>query len=183
MKKLISKQVLPLLLLLLVAVLLIGTTVAFLVSRTDPVENIFRASKVDVEIHETFENNVKTDVSIENTGDIDAYIRCIFTVNWMDDEGNVYAEAPDDDDYVLSLKNGTQWFTADGTMYYYAYPVSSGATTEVLIERCVLAQGVTPPEGYHLSVDIYAEGIQADPVDAVTQAWNVTVDGDGRISK
>ena len=77
-----------------VVVVLAVPTLAFLLSRTDPVVNSFQPSKVTCEINETFENGVKTDVSVKNTGNTTAYIRASIVVSWVDESGNISAVPP-----------------------------------------------------------------------------------------
>ena len=65
---------------LIMAVLLllgaaVGTTVAFLIDKTEPVTNTFTYAKVSCEVTENFTNNKKDNVRVKNTGTTDAYIR------------------------------------------------------------------------------------------------------------
>lgn len=154
-----------------------GSTMAFLVDGTEPVINTFTPSKVTCEVVETFENNVKSNVMIQNTGDTDAYIRAAIVVTWKDDNGNVYAEKPViSTDYTISFDN--DWISKDG-YYYYPSAIKPNGQTAVLIEKCTPVSGKAP-EGYTLSVEILAEAIQSSPDNAVEEAWHVNV-SNGRI--
>ena len=55
----------------------VGSTVAFLVTKTAPVENKFTYANVTCAVAETFTpgGTTKNDVKIQNTGTTDAYIR------------------------------------------------------------------------------------------------------------
>ena len=53
----------------------IGSTVAFLITNTGPVENTFAYASVSCEVKEDFNGSTKKDVQIKNTGSTDAYIR------------------------------------------------------------------------------------------------------------
>ena len=47
----------------------VGSTVAFLVTQTEPVENKFSYAKLSTEITEVFTGDTKSNVQIYNTGD------------------------------------------------------------------------------------------------------------------
>ena len=53
----------------------------------------------------------------------------------------------------------------------------------MLIKECKKVDGVTPPDGYDLSVEIIASGIQSTPDGAVKEAWGMTVDANGQLTK
>lgn len=159
----------------------VGTTLAFLVDKTEEVENTFTPSKVACEVDETFTNNVKSDVKIKNTGDTDAYIRATAVITWQDSAGNVYGVAPVvDKDYTIAYGNG--WIVGSDGYYYYPSAVAPASSTTNLINRCTVI-GSAPKEGYTLHVEILAQGIQSVPTNAVAEAWGVTVANDDTISK
>lgn len=80
---------------LLVAILLIPTTVFFtLAYRTDTTEEItnnFDPKEVVIKIIEDFDGAIKKDVTITNTGEVDAYVRFKITISAIDGDGNVVA--------------------------------------------------------------------------------------------
>ena len=157
--------------LLLLLCCTVAGTLAYLVTSTDPVTNTFTPAHVSTAVDETFENGVKSDVKIKNTGDIPAYIRAAVIINWADGDGNVSATPVKTTDYTIKwTKEG---WVEHGGYYYYTAPVAVGALTGQLFTGCELAKGVTPPEGYSLQVTILADGIQSEPADAVIQAWGV----------
>ena len=163
----------------------IGSTIAYLVARTPPVDNTFTPVAVSCQIHENFDtaNNVKRDVTVENTGDISAYIRVAIVVNWVSDSGTVYGGGPvAGTDYSISI-NDADWFICTDGFYYYKMPVDAGNHTTVLINSIAPVEG-TEPEGYSLSVNIVASAIQSEPSAAVESAWrHVNVNDDGTISQ
>lgn len=166
-----TKQPVALVALLLLLCCTVAGTLAYLVDSTDPVTNTFTPAHVSTAVDETFENGVKSDVKIQNTGDIPAYIRAAVIINWADANGNVSATPVEATDYTI------KW-TMDGWVehngyYYYTTPVATGALTGQLFTECELAEGITPPKGYSLQVTILADGIQSEPADAVIQAWGV----------
>lgn len=186
------------LILLLTLVLLIGSgigmTVGFLSTRTEPVQNDFTYGKVSCEVLETFgkDNNryIKRDVRIKNTGNTSAYIRVLLVFTWKDANGNVYVNKPQiNKDYQINpdISNGWSIYqNSIGTFsYYYKYPVAAGEETPNLIDSLRQTPGVVGPENgkYALSVEIVADAVQAEPTDAVTDAWDgATVGADGALT-
>lgn len=155
----------------------VAGTVAFLIDSTGPVKNTFEPSHVTTYVEETFANGEKKDVRIQNTGDIDAYIRVAVIVNWADASGNVSGTAPvKDTDYTISYNNDG-WFEGSDGYYYCKAPVKSvkqdakDCYTPVLIKSCVKATGAQVPAGYDLQVTILADGIQSVPDKVVNEAW------------
>lgn len=157
-----------------------GATLAFLMVTTPSLTNVFQYGHVTCKVDETFQDNVKTNVSIKNTGDTQSYIRVKLVFTWKDAEGNVSAQPVKTGDYTLELKEDG-WFEKDG--YYYAKaPVAPKDNTPVLIEKCTEV-AANAPDGYTLSLEILADAIQSTPTRAVEQAWDVTVGADGLQTK
>lgn len=167
--------------LLSVIALSIGTTLAFIFTNTGKVENTFNPTRVSCDVTEEFENNIKTNVSVKNTGNTDAYIRAAVIVTWIDNDGNVYASAPQEDtDYTITLADGfsESWLIDKNGFYYCKAPVAPDSDTPLLIEECRVIDG-RAPEGYHLSVEILASAIQSEPSSVVEEQWGVTVTDSG----
>lgn len=161
----------------------VGMTVAFIIDSTNTITNTFVPSQVSCLVQETnWEdgNTVKTDVSVQNTGDTGAYIRAAIVINWQDDEGNVYGTAPVNGvDYTISINNEDWTLGRDG-FYYHKSAVDPSNLTSVLIENCTV-KAVAPKDGYTLSVEILASAVQSTPATAAEQAWGATVT-DGTLS-
>lgn len=173
--------------LLLVLGVAVGGTVAFLSTRTDSKENTFTPSKVTCEVTETFNNNVKSNVAVKNTGDTTAFIRAAINVTWMKDaeagteyvaaNQTVSAKIPvEGTDYSIKLADNTNWIRGADGYYYYKLPVDPQVSTGVLIEECKLQNNASVPDGYHLSVEIVASAIQSAPDSVVQSMWHVTVE-------
>ena len=162
--------------------MVIGTSLSFLKTQKGPLVNEFASSYVTSEVIEKFENNIKSNVKIQNTGDIDAYIRAAVIVTWKDKSGNVYPKMPvADTDYTIAFSDiGWDINTSDG-YYYYTTPVAPNETTKPLIKTVIPVDEKTP-EGYWLSVEILGDAIQSLPTKAVVDSWGVTVTN-GQISK
>lgn len=172
--------------LLLVLGVAVGGTVAFLSTRTDSKENTFTPSKVTCEVTETFNNNVKSNVAVQNTGDTTAFIRAAINVTWMSNQDaadqTVSSKVPvKNTDYSIQLADNTNWIQGADGYYYYQLPVKPQDSTEVLIEECKLQNNASVPDGYHLSVEIVASAIQSVPDSVVQSMWHVTV-ADGKIT-
>lgn len=162
---------------LIMAVLLIlgatvGSTVAFLIDKTEPVENAFEYAKVSCEVTEKFEQNKKEDVKVKNTGTTDAYIRATYVVNWVDAQGSIAASEPAGYSYSLTENSDSKWIAEDG-YFYYTLPVAPGASTEGSLLTCTVTYPDNPE--YTLSVEILAEAIQSTPDNAVQEAWSVSI--------
>lgn len=176
-----GRQVLLLAALAVIAMGVVGGTVAYLVTNTDPVVNTFEPGYVSCRINEKgsdgekdFENNVDTvkkNVTVTNTGNVDAYIRAAIIVTWK--SGNdIVATVPENDiDYrIIGLENNKKW-TKIGDYYYYYEKVSPNGTTSNLFDSCE----VLTDNGYTLSVEILADAIQAEPERVVEENWHVTI--------
>ena len=159
----------------------LGTTIAYLMANTDDTVNVFTPGEVQTEIEEDFDGEVKENVTVKNTGNVDAYLRAAIVVTWQDEEGNILASVPVlGTDYEMTLGTDTGWFQAEDGYYYYSRPVPAGGKSGILIESC---KPLVEKEGCVLSVEILSSAIQSTPADAVTEAWGVTVDADGILSK
>ena len=162
-----GRQVLLLAALVVIAMGVVGGTVAYLVTKTDPVVNTFTPGEVSCKIDETFDGTTKSNVYVTNTGNTNAYIRAAIIVTWKDAAGNIAATVPaKGTDYTLEL-NETDWVEHDG-YYYYKGSVAPNAQTENLIITCTAKNS---NGDYTLSVEILADAIQSSPDSAVTQAW------------
>ena len=151
----------------------VGGTWAFLVAQSEPVQNNFTYAHVRCTIDEKFENGVKSDVTIKNTGDIPAYIRARIVVTWKDTSGNVSAVPVKNTDYTIAF-NETDW-TQQGDYWYCKTAVNPDDFTPELITECKKTDNANAPKDYYdLSVEILADAIQSEPASAVTEAWGYT---------
>ena len=156
-----------------------GSTVAYLIDTTGQVANTFEYAKVSCEITENFDKTTKSNVQVKNTGTISAYIRAAVVANWIDVDGNIAASVPEGYSYDLTCSSGS-WAQGKDGFFYYLLPVAPGASTEGNLLTCTVTCPETPE--YTLSVEVLAEAIQSTPASAVNEAWNVAVDGDGKLS-
>ena len=160
----------------LVFAVAVAGTLAFLTTHTAEVKNTFTPSKVPNKVVEEFDGNVKSDVKIKNEGDVPAYIRVALVATWVNDKGEVLGEQAD---YSVTYPESSKWKQHTDGYYYYTEKVDANTTTGVLFEEIKLKDGVTPPAGYSLSIEILSQSIQADGVDSATNktpvmlAWGV----------
>lgn len=154
---------------LLIAVLLlistaVGSTAAFLVTKTGPVVEDFAYAQVSCQVTDT--------MGVKNTGTAQAYIRASYAVNWLDGEENIVAAVPED--YSCDLAENPQgaWVEGGDGYFYYPDPVDPGGEAPSLLTCSVLC----PEEPvYTLSVEVVAEAIQSNPAGAAAEAWGVRV--------
>ena len=160
----------PLLLLaslVLLLALAVGGTVAWLNSSSGPVTNTMTPGQVPITITETFENGFKSEVSVTNKGNIDAYIRVAIVANAVDENGNIIAgTAPS---YTVKEK----WQLLEDGYYYYKGAVAPKDKTEELFTGPVDVRGG--------ELNILAESIQvlggSDGKTASVYAWGHSFDG------
>ena len=170
------KLVICLILLLMISV---GGTIAFVVTHTSEIRNTFTESVVKCEVDETFKDNVKSNVSIKNTGDTTAYIRAFVNVTWMNESKQVVASVSPKEktDYEINYST-SGWIKGSDGYYYYSLPVQPNNKTSVLINSCELLETASAPDGYYLSVEIVCSAIQSTPVSVVSDIWHVQLSGD-----
>ena len=152
-------------------VLAVGGTIAWLIDKDSPLVNTFDPSKVTCEVQEKFDGKVKSDVNVKNTGDIDAFIRVKLVTYRTNADGKHIggtAEIPD-------FTPGEGWVKY-GDYYYYTKPVAPNAKPATnLISSITLTDSYTDADGGMQAIDVMAEAIQSVPADAVRQAWGVSI--------
>lgn len=166
-----AKRILMATVLLMLAVVAVGSTIAYIVSATKPVINSFERAEMSCEVTEVFDGKIKQNVAIKNTTPdmVAGYIRAVVMIRWEDEFGNVYAKTPAEGvHYTISYGDG--WEKGADGYYYWPAEVEAEKSTGYLIKECKPVEGKTP-EGYTFVVDILAEIIQSNPKDAVTDAW------------
>lgn len=149
----------------------VAGTLAYLVTSTAPVVNTFTPAEVTTKVEETFDGTTKSNVKIQNTGNIDAYIRAAVIVNWADANGNVSATPVNATDYTI-IYNEDDWKQI-GDYWYCKTTTAPEASTKPLIISCAKTPSAAVPDGYDLQVTILADGIQSVPQTAIQEAWHV----------
>lgn len=171
--------------LLCTAVLLtcIGSVDAYMRKETQVENNVFEEAIVTCKVNETFTENTKSSISVENTGNIEAYLRLRFVTYWVDANGDITFEKSLMD--TLDIDYDENNWTKIGDIYYYNHPVppeTNDKTSNLLTSNMTL---ITKEDenGNVLRqvVQVFAEAIQSLPLKAMEESWGVTVSG-GKIT-
>ena len=183
MKSNSHKKIVVIVAIILLLTVTVGGTLAYLGVVTPTLTNVFQSTQVSCAVVENgtsyTANTVngvtgKSDVVIKNTSDVDAYIRAMVVVTWKSSDGAVYATKPAlGTHYTMTI--GEDWSNSDG-IYYYKSSVAADASTGALIESATkLVDQFESADGtvYNLSIEIVAEAIQAQGMDAdgAVDAW------------
>ena len=176
-------------LLALCVITAVGGTVAFMFKKAQK-RNTFQVAQVNCEVHEKMDDteqkdpgnstgNIKSDIYVKNTGNIDEFIRIRLVSYYVDNNGNIAGRASSNYP-TLTLKDG--WIAGKEHTYYYKEPVKANASTNILCDPITLGTK-TLADGTEVKqvIEVFAEAIQANPDKAVTEAWGVTVT-DGKIT-
>ena len=157
---------LALLLLSLIAIFwsTVGMTSSYLNRKTKDVSNTFTFGSVSCEVTESFNRTTKSDVRIKNTGTVKAYLRANVIANWVE---NGVIVAP----YAFSPAPLAGWSRAGDGLYYYQNPVEPGSTTTAMFAAFTQPAAPADHPGAHIEMTILAQAIQAEPADAVIEAW------------
>ena len=165
--------------LLLVATMVVGGTLAYLFTNTEPVKNIFTPSYVSCSVTESFDGETKSNVNVTNTGNIDAYIRVKLVTYRVNDKGyHIGGTAK-----IPPFDPGAGW-VENGDYYYYTKPVAPGANpAAALINSIDLIGSYTDADGGKQVIEVMAEAIQSVPEDAVKAAWGAgfSIGADGSL--
>ena len=156
--------------LMLVATMMVGGTLAWLFTKTEPVENTFNPSHVDCDVTESFDGTTKSNVNVTNTGDIDAYIRVKLVTYRVNDKGQHIGGTAS----TLDFSPGAGWVLHDG-YYYYTKPVEPEKMPEADLINSITLESYTDVDGGYQAIDVMAEAIQSEPARAVGQAWGVSI--------
>ena len=160
----------------------VGSTLAYLWTKTPPLENSLEPVEVSCRVNETFNGDVKSNVSVTNTGDVTAYVRAAIIATWRDSDGNTYGGETPVEGVSYSVAFGSSdWVKGEDGYYYYTAPLAAGQTTSALLDTLApISEKI--PKGYTLSVRILAQAVQSEPASAVESFWGVTVNQDGNIA-
>ena len=164
----------------LILALAIGGTIAWMSTKTDSVVNTFNPSQVTCSVVEDFDGKTKTNVNVENTGDIPAFIRVKLVVYRTNDVGQHIGGVSE----VPSFNFGAGW-VGYGDYYYYTKPVAPGEMPKTNLANSITLEGsYEDADGGHQSIDVIAEAIQAGPEAAVQAAWgnNFSIKANGELS-
>lgn len=158
-----------------IALTVCGTVFAYMFKQTDYEDNQFTPAVVSCRVEETFDGTKKTSIKVENTGNIDAYLRVRLVSYWVDTNGNVVAKPSSIPE--INLEDG--WIKGPNNTYYYQSSVAPNNLTGELLSSSISLE--KDANGYLQVVEVFAEAIQSNPKDAVTSSWDVLLDQNGYI--
>ncbi|MBS6396742.1 MAG: hypothetical protein KH452_06280 [Clostridiales bacterium] len=161
--------------LLLMIVLAVGGTVAYLTTQSSPVQNNFTPSFVDCEVEEEFDGAIKSNVNVTNTGDTEAYIRVKLITYRVNDEGQHIGGTAE----IPKFTPGDNWIKYESkgeVYYYYTLPVAPGnKPASDLISSIALTGTYNDADGGKQVIEVMAEAIQSGPAEAVGASWGVSI--------
>lgn len=130
---------------------------------------------VEVFVDDTVSGNVKSNVTIRNTGLSDAYIRATIVGYWENAEGNVvdwWDSANETDGTFVKDANWSNYWIQDGDFYYYKYPVKVGNTPSVPLFKTYTLERTDAPAGATLKLNIVVQAVRyEDDKKSLTDAW------------
>ena len=164
--------------LVLMVSLTVGGTLAYLASGTDAVENVFEPTEVTIRIDEEFDGYVKENVGVTNTGEIPAYVRLMLVETWVkvgEDGSRTPVAKPEGAKIIYTPTAPENWWgNTSVNIWYYTKPLAPGASATLFSSIQYIA-----PEGYAVDVQLLGGGVQAEPADAVKEAWRIVTDEQG----
>lgn len=157
-----------------------GTAIAYMLKDTQRVQNDFVPASVACEVSEEFDGSKKSSITVQNTGNTDAYIRVRLVSYWVNESGEPVGKPSEalDISYDSAL-----WQRADNDTYYYMKPVApEDFTDELLTAPIILKTAEHGGETVYQAVDVFAEAIQAKgktdaengSIPAIEYAWGVS---------
>lgn len=162
----------------LLLALAIGGTVAWLSTEDTPITNTFLPSKVACKVTEKFNGTVKSDVNVQNTGNIDAFIRVKLVTYRTNNQDQHIGGTADLPKFTL----GADWVKY-GDYYYYKKPVEPNQKPATnLTDRMTLTGSYNDTDGGKQAIDVMAEAIQSVPEEAVKAAWGLSINSDGSLN-
>lgn len=148
--------------LVLILVFAIGGTVAYIATHTDPVINKFTPTTSSITVEEKVSVDQKTEITVKNTSlDVPVYVRVALVANVIDGDKVTGSAA------VPGFTLGDGWEKI-GEYYYYKTPVDPKASTGNLLETPMTLEE-------NMQVVVIADAIQANPKQAVIDAWGADV--------
>lgn len=161
--------------------LAIGGTVAWITSSTGPITNTFTPSQVSCKVEENFNDRtgVKSNVKVQNTSDIPAFIRVKLVTYRTNAQGQHIGGTAT----VPTFTPGEGWREHNG-YYYYTQPVQPQNFTGILIDEIRLQDPYMDADGGRQAMDVMAEAIQSVPEAAVKEAWGAgfSINTDGSLN-
>lgn len=141
--------------------LFVGSTVAYIATKTDTKDTTFDPPVVRLSL-EGYDD-------VTNTGNVPVYVRSLAVANWLstEDEHTILSETPKVgvDFEITFVTEG--WFLASDGFYYYSKPLGPGESIALFTEAVQLVE----KDGYELRLELLSSAIQTSPTDAINAAW------------
>ena len=171
-------RILPIILVtvLVVSLTLCGTVLAYMFRQTEYKVNEFTPANVSCKVVEKFDGEQKTSIQVQNTSNIDAYLRVRIVSYWVDAEGKIVAKPSE----MPTIAPASGWLAGTNNTYYYQSAVASNMLTNELLASPISLK--KDSEGYLQVIEVFAEAMQSKPQDAAINSWKVTIDSSGNIT-
>ncbi len=161
--------------LLIAVVLHIKPTLAYLEASMSEVVNTFFPTKVETELEEDLEGDVKKSITVEYTGTTAGYVRVQLVPELRDKEGNLVAEQISMDDFEFSKGDMTNWIESDG--YYYYKKVVQPSENHPKLQLPITNISVKDLGSYKENIPVLSVLVQTVDELHVEEAWKVTLSG------
>ena len=167
-----------LILTLVLAAVTIPMALSYLTSSPDALENMFTDPYVPPDITETFDGEIKENIRIENTGNVDAYIRAALVIYAKAEKGDILAYSPVHGTRLHPVGTGQHLVQAERLLLLQA----SG--TAGRLNRCDVQQNRSPEYPFENAgrgplLPEHRRGVTEHPGSA-PRGSRVRVAGDGR---
>lgn len=155
------------LLLVVLSIITLPETKAYLSwASKEPLNNIFKIEKPNIEIEEVFDKEVKSEVLIKNEGNVAVYAR-VKVIPYYTYDGNIMGLG---DSFNLMIDD-SNWIDVDG-IYYYRVPIEPGEATGNLLKEVI---SNNKRKGMNLKVDVLAQSYNANQIKEIEDVWQVKI--------
>ncbi len=144
-----------------------GGTAAYLADRTERLHNTFTPAEVTCQVTEQVRDNEKTEIRVQNTGNIPAYLRLRLLSYRVNEDGQRIGGTAS----IPAFLPGEGWLAGEDGCWYYKSPVEPGALTGNLLAGALPLRAYTDADGGRQVIEVVAEAVQAAPEQAAEQAW------------
>lgn len=167
---------------MVLTVVVVGTTVAYIITKTDDIKNFFTPPALDIVLDgATIDGNI-----IQNNGDIPVYVRAVVVFNWATTDGNsvILSTAPvEGTDYTVTYDTA-DWVQGSDGFWYYKKPLAAKNETGSSVSPLISSVTQKTTKNDHvLQIQVLSSAIQAIPADAVVESWSAVtgVDTNGSL--
>ena len=121
---------------------------------------------VSIDINETFDKKVKSDITAFNDGKLKVYVRAAVVANWCNVAGKIVTPW----NGSLELATDSKWVLLDDGFYYYKSPLAKNELSDKLFTNDIKPVGA--PDGTHLEVKVVMQAVECDQtMQKVASAW------------